>query len=346
MSQFDELEEALTLVEALSTSEQIKELLRKRKGEPNVRLSAESKADLVHHNLKEAVTAKAISINDVFDLIRLAEENGDQHIFYYRVTSKAVAEVLNYQSVARQLWGATWEKQVAKFPSIRLRPNNYTYGDFRALTKKPRDWILKVYGQNTITRFTGKTEERGNSIWREFVDEPLRVVLLARWNSPDILEIRVQRNESKKRVEEWKQKIWDMLSPAVAPVQFKEWVLTSQMQRIILEHSKNHKIYTFRDASIEDMGVNATFQAGSDEGDLFASQRSIEAIEGYIKSESDCRGLTVTWLASENGREPIQQIRTLLAAKAPNEMIVPGHCYPEDIDYVTDQLRKFGKAVS
>jgi hypothetical protein len=49
MSKNDELDDALALAEELCTSDQIKDVLRKRKGDENVRISAESKEDLVQH---------------------------------------------------------------------------------------------------------------------------------------------------------------------------------------------------------------------------------------------------------------------------------------------------------
>lgn len=136
-----------------------------------------------------------------------------------------------------------------------------------------------------------------------------------------------------------------MLAPALVLGQFDAWDLKEPMTRIILEHEKHAKIYTFRDASIDDMGVHANFQAYSDEGDLFASQRSIDAIKSYIRADGDCRDLSVNWLANPNSA-PQSEIRTLLGARAPGEMIVSGHCLPGDLDYVTDQLRSFGKRTS
>jgi hypothetical protein len=345
MSKTDELDDALTLAEGLCTSEQIKDLLRKRKGNENVRITAESKEDLIHRNLRDAVAARAIDVGEVYDLIRLAEETGNQHIFYYRPKTKRLAEALTYEFVARQLWGSAWEKKVAEFPSIRLKPNDYRYADFRQFSKKPKDWILKIYGQNVVTRFTGKTEQRGQSLWREYVDEPLRIVLSARWNSPDLLEIRVQRNESRRRIEEWLNRVWAMLSPALVLGQFDPWNLQPSMARIILEHEKHATLYTFRDASIDDMGVHASFQAFEDDGDLFASQRSIDAIKSYVRADGDCKALAVTWLANPNAA-PQKEIRTLLGARAAGETIVSGHCLPGDLDYVTDQLRSLSKAAS
>jgi hypothetical protein len=290
MSSHAELDETLSLVEHLCTTEQVKTLLRERKGEKDVRISAESKAELVQRNLKTAVLAGSITLDKVFELIRIAEENGGQHIFYYRPNSRKIAEELSFESVAKQIWGANWDKSLKSFPTIRLKPSDYRISDFRRLTKKPNDWILKIYGHAVINVATGKTEERGNSIWREYVDEPLRIVLLARWNSPDLLEIRVQRNESRRRIEEWRKKVWEMLSPAVTEANFVEFNIKYAMKRIILEHNKHDKIYTFRDAAIDDMGVHANFQAYSDQGDLFASQRSIDAIKAYLEATGDCKG--------------------------------------------------------
>jgi hypothetical protein len=196
MSPIKELNEVLSLVENLCTADQVRDLLRTRKGNENIRISAEDKDTLVQRNLRTAIETKAVEIEKVHDLIRDAEENGNQHIFYYRATQK-LADALTLEHVAKQLWGASWNKTVAEFPSIRLKPDAFKFSDFRMFsTHKPKDWILKVYGQKTIMRPTGKTNiEQDGSEWREFAPEHLRIILSARWNSPDLLEIRIQRNE-------------------------------------------------------------------------------------------------------------------------------------------------------
>ena len=53
-------------------------------------------------------------------------------------------------------------------------------------------------------------------------------------------------------------------------------------------------------------------------------------------------------LAETMLRDPIlaQEVKTLLGVRAPNEIIVPGHGLPGDLDYVTDQLRTFRKKAS
>jgi hypothetical protein len=349
MATYKELDEALKLAESLSTADQIRELLRKRRGDEGVRISAESKQQLVHRNLAEAIQAKSIDISELFNLIRLSEENGNQHVFYYRPRKRAIVETLSFETVANHLWGASWAQIVASYPLIKLKPNDYKYCDFRQLSeRKPKDWILKIYGDDVVVRATGKVEKHGDgTIWREFVEEPLRIVLLARWNNPDLLEVRVQRNESRRRIEEWHNRVWEMLKPAVLREQFDPWVLTKPMGRIVTEEEKHPGMYTFRDAGVIDPrgDIHANFQAFSEQGSLFTNLQTREAITSYLNAKSELRGLTVTWLRNEKAA-PQSDLRTLLGMKESHEMIVAGHCLGGDLDYVTDQLRFFGKGSS
>jgi hypothetical protein len=356
MSNYEEIDDALSLVKNLSTFEQIQDLLRKRKtpGQKDVLISAGNKDELVDRNLRQAIDARAIKVDEVFELIQSAEENGSQHIFYYKPKTKRIAEAITLESIARQLWGAKWKETVDKFPAIRLRPNQYIRSDFRkyvkwSLRERPdesRDWILKVYGQTSITRFTGQVKSAGaNGFWRQYVEEPLRIVLLARWNSPDLLELRVQRNESRNRIEEWHNKLWEMLRPALIPSQFDAWELSKAMTKLILEQTKNSAAYNFRDASVIDQtGVHASFQTYSDQGNLFASNETRDSIENYLQAKSECNGLTVTWLKGL-GKPPIPQkdIRTLLGARKSHEIIALANCASEDLDHVADRLRRFNK---
>ena len=183
MADYKELDEALGLVEALCTADQVRSLLRRRKGDEGVRITSENKQDLVRRNLRDAIGAKAIRLGEVFDLIRASEENGDQHVFYYKPRSKKLADILSLEHVAKQLWVARSETVLAEFPAIRVRPNTYVHSDLHSFSKKPKDWLLKIYGNSVVTRFTGKVEQRGpNVFWREYVEEPLRIVIVVRWN--------------------------------------------------------------------------------------------------------------------------------------------------------------------
>jgi hypothetical protein len=346
MTHQHDLDGVLSLVEELCTAEQIRDLLRTKKGDENIRISAEDKEQLVRKNLRTAVESKAIEISKVFGLICDAEENGNQHVFYYRAPQR-LAEILTFEHVARQIFGSSWEKTVAGFPSIRLKPDGYKISDFRNFTeRKPKDWILKIYGEKTVLVASGKTNtEADGSVWRQYIPQNLRIVLSARWNSPDLLEIRVQRNESRRRVEEWFELVWSMLSPGMTREQFKAWDLKASMRNIALQAEDNTTIYDFRDVGVVDEAndIFGNFQAGSDEGILFKSELTRKAVKGFLEAGGELNALAVRWLARPTS-EPREELRTLLGTKHLHEMVVAGHCLPGDLDYVTSQLRAFSKA--
>jgi hypothetical protein len=344
MSAYKELEDALSLVKKLCTTEQIQDLLRTRKGHENVRITAEKKDDLVDRNLREAVENRAIKVEEVFELIRAAEENGNQHIYYYKPKSKAIADAITFESIAERLWKRNWKETVEGFPAIRLLPNTFQYSDYRRHPTKPKDWILKIYGHTTLTRFTGKVEwQDEHTFTKEYVEEDLRIVLLARWNSTaGLLEIRVQRSESRTRMQDWHVKVWGMLSPALVTSQFDRWELSKAMAQLVKNQTANKEVYNFRDARVIDAGVKVSFEAIEDEGTLFSSDETRQSLGRYLAANGECNGLTVTWLKQSSGK-PQKDLRTLLAARERHEMIVFAHAPGEDLDYVTDQLRRFNK---
>ena len=165
-------EELYRLVESFCTSDQIQDLLRTAKGHKDVRITAEKKGELVSRNLRTAVDAKAISPDQVYELIREAEENGGQHIFYFKPRTKAAAETMTLNSVGNALFGANWETK-KRFPHIDTPANGFSYADLRKWNAvlKPSDWILKLYGRLQFERFTGVEKEEGQRLYKEFVRE-------------------------------------------------------------------------------------------------------------------------------------------------------------------------------
>lgn len=116
-----ETEELLGLVQELCTTEQVKELLRSareraEKGHKReVRISGDDKADVIHGNLRDAINNRKVDIAAVYELLHRAEENGDQHVFYFRPrrgNAEALREQVKIESVGRALLGADWRDQV------------------------------------------------------------------------------------------------------------------------------------------------------------------------------------------------------------------------------------------
>lgn len=232
------------LVQEWCSVEQISDLLRNAKYiRDEVRVSAPKKEILVDQNLREAVETEAVSLDAVYNLIREAEENGNQHIFYYK---HGLDGVLTLDQVGSKLFGAEW-RQTKGFPRTDLVEQEFVFADLHPwnVHLKPNDWILKIYGHEFTERPTGVVEEVGdNKLKREFVREERRIVVVVRWNnSCRLLEVRVPQTESKKRINVWLKRTWEMISGACHPGEYLQWNLKRQRKRIIDEEKTNQKIY-------------------------------------------------------------------------------------------------------
>jgi hypothetical protein len=211
-------------------------------------------------------------------------------------------------------------------------------------SQKPRDWMLKVYGHMKFDRFTGNEKVEDSRLYKEFVREDLRIVLVARWNNPDLLELRVQRDESSKRVRSWLDQLWLMLEGALAKGDVLSWDLSKARHRMIDEVDKNEEVYSFRDTRLEDSLSNrVSFEAYATQGNLFASEEAKEAIHDILNGKtSKCTHLSVSWLPRKDGT-PSEEYRTLLGNRESNEVVFGGKCAAKEIDYVTDKLRYFNR---
>jgi len=337
-------EKLLSLVDALCTIDQVKELLRlaKERNPKEVRITAKTKSDLIQRNLREALDSGGIGPDKVYDLIRESEENGNQHIFYFKPRLKPTRDSMTLEKVGEGLWGKGWADKT-KFPTANTPNNGYDYADFRSPDGKPNHWVLKIYGQLTYEHYTGKDFKEEGKVYKEFEPQELRVVLLARWNPPDVLEMRVQRDESRRRITAWLDKLWTMLGPAVKRSDFDPWNLKIARKRLIEEEDKYSSVYNFRDTRLLDPhSTRASFEANATAGYLFSSVEAKEAIRGLLDANSECTHLSVTWAPGKDGI-PSAELRTLLGEREPNEIVIFGHFKAGDVDYVTDKLRFFNR---
>jgi len=178
------------------------------------------------------------------------------------------------------------------------------------------------------------------------VREEYRYVLLVRWNTPDLLEVRVPRDESKQRIDNWMSKAWSMLQPALTRQQFDEWDLNNTRRRLIQEEERHNDCYRIRDARILDSNhAKASFEAHDTQGNLFAADETTKAIRGLLQAEGECTHVIITWLP-QSSAAPTQDVRTVIGHNHPNEVIFSGSLTATDVDYVTEQLRTFSRRTS
>lgn len=336
------LEDLFALVNELCTTDQIKSVLESAKGNKGVRLTAANKGDLLNVNVRDAISANALPIERLYDLLRDAEENGDQHVFYYRVP-RSLRDGFSFEEVGKRL---NFSKSVSTaFPNLDLIPNGYTVADFRNLApRRPTDWILKVYGDETREFFTGRiVPEAGSKHLKEYDQRRFRHVLVMRWNFPDLLELRIPRDTARGRRTAWIQHLWSVTAAAFQSKMFKPWDLTQARSNMIGDEKLDGVLFSLRDTQVKMPGQErATFEPYLPGAGLFAAEYARGAIRDLLAADSTCTRLNVSWLPGKGADFP-EIIRTTIGMDEPHEVVFPGHQRAMEIDYVTDQLRRFSK---
>jgi hypothetical protein len=339
--------ELFPLLDTFCSGEEISNLLRQYQGVEGIRITASTKETLINVNLRNAIDAKIVPIEKVYDLIREAEENGSQYIFYYRPVG--IPDPPSLDAVGKRLWGQNWQAKM-KFPRVELAEGKFVFSDLRAFLpeKKPLDWVLKIYGHEYTDRATDIVKHISETRYtREFVREERRIVSIVRWNNPGLLEVRVPRlTDSHKQLKSWLGLVWQMIAPAINPNLFVKWDLRKTRGRMITEQKKHQKMYRCNQSRVRDGYQNvASFECNAPQGDLFASEGVVESVKRLIGAdEGECTQLRATWLAKEGDIIPSRDVTTLIGhVTDPNEVLFTGQCTSRDVDYVTDQLRFFGK---
>src|SRR5260370_5266404 len=223
------------LIKELATADEIRDLLRRHKEDhPKEILVSGTKDDVVNH-LERAVAEGIVKRTEVLDLLQEAEENGDQHIFYFVPKSAAVARrCKNGQEVASLLWGDEWKEKMG-FPRFTLVPSSHEWADFRVgLRRKPNDWIAKIYGHEVQRRLFKEETLVDDTLVRYYKKVEQRTVSLARWNEgngPSLLEIRVPRCDSKATLLFRREAICTRLNPALTEDDCLPWCLRKAIRR-------------------------------------------------------------------------------------------------------------------
>src|SRR4051812_28647373 len=109
--------ELFALIDLFCSGEQISNLLRSYRDTEGIKITAATKETLIKVNLATAIESRVVAIEKVYDLIREAEENGSQHIFFYRPAG--IPKPLTVAEIGERLWGEGWAKKM-KFPRVAL----------------------------------------------------------------------------------------------------------------------------------------------------------------------------------------------------------------------------------
>jgi hypothetical protein len=334
------------------TTGQIQAVLRSGKadldkeGKQDVKISGKDKQEVIA-NLKFAIAHGRIPPNAAVNLLRESEENGNQHIFYYRARNQTLAKrYRDGKVVGTNLFNSGMR---ASFPRYDLVPDELTWADFRENGPKGQshDWIGKLYGLDVVYRLLDR-KERNNLLVIRYKKREERTVCVVRWNDPNLLEIRIDRsdNKSAKVIREKLVEIWDMLGDGVKREDFDEWTLTPMFTAMLEAEAENKPLaaaFEMGPTTLCDSqkgGITLTPEV-PDEETLFSATERRETVQLVLKYGGTCSQIVTKWLKSQSGGRLPEDLRTTGGNISSNELVIPSKTSASSVDYVTNQLRNF-----
>lgn len=166
-------------------------------------------------------------------------------------------------------------------------------------------------------------------------------MLMARWNSPDLLELRVPVDTSRQRIEEWRHYLQETLRVAIPFDRFSPWKLGTVCRRLFDEKEQHADVYSLGDAELEDEFHNVyRIQSYVPDADLFSGIAADSAAKGVLEHNGAHKAQRILWLGQPD-RGFATDVSTLIGARYENEVVFSRHQNSRGIDYVTQQLRAF-----
>lgn len=314
-----------------------------------------SNQELVDH-LKRAVGARAITREDVFDLLQEAEENGGQTILYYIPKSDTVRDLCSSpEEVAKRLFGLGWRTK-AGFPLLSHATSGYDVVDFRTpYAGKSNDWLMKVYTfQETKVLVKNFEDEEAvnfalqlkqNEYAVIYARKVIESVCVARWNSHSTLPLLELRIELAGRLPRFKMDInalWTRLRPPIEQEQFDIWDLRTVLERMLRECTEQANLYQIGLVNLKDSGEgNVRYTPYTEHEPIDTNPTRLKTIHQLLDDGGQCDRLVMNWIAGASGDALDDNLRTYAGSRGTNELVIRAQTTQRAVDYVTDQLRHF-----
>jgi hypothetical protein len=332
------------LIDEACTNKQVRSLLRRKKLDNNkVRVSGSS-AELLRH-LREAHGQGMVSDSDLIGLLAAGEENGRQHIFFYRVMPQAQSRYKDTDSLRQDLIRET-EANAARLPHFVLEPSHRTLSDVRleSLPSTNSNLIVKWYSGRQYEHVVHQEafQRHGEQfIRREIKIEQTRLVSVARFLPRGLLEIRVPAGlrESRKVCLGEIAEVWQILSPVLNPDHFLPLSLAKAMRWLVENNGKKGMKHRVSVAQAADGDARAEFNPAMEGEDLFASHRHREAMKEY----EDFAQMDVYWQSPLAAEDQEDEIRCQMGLYQSHGVRIGSKRAAEEIDFVVNRLWELSK---
>eukprot|EP01114_Cavostelium_apophysatum_P005557 TRINITY_DN16746_c0_g1_i1.p1 TRINITY_DN16746_c0_g1~~TRINITY_DN16746_c0_g1_i1.p1 ORF type:complete len:284 (-),score=-3.35 TRINITY_DN16746_c0_g1_i1:44-895(-) len=239
-------EELLDLLEVATKLEVVREFLRTK----DVPHSAGS-WKLMREKLNAYLSDGSITIGELVQLLTLAEECGDQHIFLYFCSKATAAELLDRGRVnpILQRKGLT---HLLTTPEIRSLPEQPTIVDVRWATDGvDQSLTIKEVESHTRRKLLKNTVFK-NHYYRIYTNEQVRAVNVAKLHRNGLLEIRVQSRDNTTKYDADVLRFFRQIGDIFPMSEFKEISLTKAKDTMWSKRAELGHLLRYTNASICD----------------------------------------------------------------------------------------------
>jgi hypothetical protein len=331
--------------------------------------SSGTKAEMVQQ-LSKCYLMKLVTLEEIEELIQENEENGAQHIFYYKPASKAAAgRLAQGNRIAESIFGEGFTRKKQRFPRLLTVPDGQSeWIDFRVgyIPNKPKDWLAKIYvratGQEPLSQeeFESVLSTNGMKLAdfpKGFVFGGNRqisrgVAVVVRWNDPDLLEFRVSQEwaEDRKDIESRLAIVMQKFEKVIPSKDLIPWNLSRVRPAMASADNKGNEVFRVYRASLRTkMGATTTIIAGSLEEGIENDDDINGSMERQYRGGATSGAFTVRFLANGSQNSLVEDLSVVLGAfqnepgRKTHEIMIRASATPQAVDYVTEQLRSNDK---
>ncbi len=335
------------ILHARVLSEEIHGLLKgyKDDNKDKIKLSG-NKSDIIE-NLVDAVELKIVPLEKVHEIIRDAEEYGDQYIFLYETLPKTTnTDYSNGTAIAKKVIP---NGEMSKFPKLMMIPSSVEWVDFRSPNRGLKDsWMMKLYDRKT--REVKQDEDVKYSEGLRIVTyktKEFRLIYIVEWTGKNLLEFKIGRTtfDSNRSLSDSLKKLRTLVGNGInVQKDFKKYDLSQTIANIIDKSEDNKKIYNLLATNLQDsQGGTAQIRTyGEDSTDLLEDDSRKAAVDAYVSKKGKATGVSISFL--ESGSEGVlsKDIIVTLGKDDINQIIISANVTPQEYNYVRRKIKSLG----
>ncbi|MBW0370579.1 hypothetical protein [Ensifer adhaerens] len=339
-----QLDTALHLIQVQGTLEQVGEFLKARQLEH----SAGSWRDMIDRRLKPMIESGKLKPNDVLELLRETEENGNQHVLLYDILPGKNTNALFATDLRKKLQSLKDFPDVDD-PQIIDMPETPTIVEVREERYNGENTIVAKIVEKRVAQRRASAEVRGTQYVVTYDQSPYRAVNVVRYFERGFAEVRIFSHQEAVSYSGQADGLLKKLAPLASPFVWRPYYLNNlknafwdatQRETIKARFGLRHSQHRNADGSkLSAAVVNSQMS-------MFDDPSLLQGIDGFnsARNDVDCdrASITVKPLNGSNFR-PVNVVLHGDTNGSPNEFSIGSRLTRDEYEHVLSTILEFNE---